>query len=138
MAGTGDEYPIHARQGEKKVPHFLHVLGLSTLNRYMDTQNAPKINGKRRATKTFCKTLREDPNFRLDAKRIGLTAFAVLFLDIAMVWLLRTSLVNDTNTHKLIVCISFATTMTAIWAVLCFVLRILEEFSSYLLERMNE
>ena len=104
----------------------------------MDTQNSPKFDGTRCPAKTFRETLRDDPDFRLDAKRIGLTGLAVLFLDIAMICLLRAGLVVDPNTHKLIVFMSFGSTMIVIYAVLCFVLRILEELSRYLIERMTE
>lgn len=104
----------------------------------MDTQDAAKLGGKRRPNKTFRETLRDDHGFHIAAKRIGLTSLAALLLDIAMIWLLRARLIEDPNTTELIAFTSFAATLVVIYGVLCFVLRILEEFSRYLLERMTE
>jgi len=104
----------------------------------MDTQKSPKSGGKRRAKMTSRETLRKDRVFRLDAKRIGRTASAALLLDVAMVWLARSGLADDPNTHQLVVLISFIATMIVVSAALCFALRVFEEFFSYVVDRMNE
>lgn len=105
---------------------------------YMDTHDAPKLGGKRRPKKTLRQTLRDDQEFRIAAKRIGLTSFAALFLDIATIWLLRARLIADPNTTELIAFVSFTATLVVIYGVWCFVLLILQELSHYLLGRMTE
>ena len=107
--------PTRAREIDSR----LTFARFGPLNRCMcmDIQDAPKLDGKRHPKKTFRQTLRDDQEFRIAAKRIGLTSFAALFLDIAMIWLLRARLIADPNTTDLLAFISFTATLVVIYGV---------------------
>ncbi len=103
----------------------------------MDTKIAPKPRGTRAAEKSFLETLREDPRFRLDAKRIGLIAMTALILDAVMFGLALSGLDYDANTHQVIVFASFVTTLIVVSAVVCLVMRVVDEFFSFYVDRIE-
>ena len=103
----------------------------------METQKAPKSRRTGSAEKTFLESLRADRKFRIDAKRIGLIAITALIVDTTIFALIRFGLYYDANTYTVILFASFVATWVVVSAIACFVIRVVDEFLSFLSARMK-
>ena len=103
----------------------------------MDTQNAPKPHGTRRAENNFLETLRRDPDFRRDASRTGLLAMIAFIVDAAMFGLIGSGREFDANTHQVIVFTSFVATSVVVSAIVWYVVRVTDEYCWFYIDRME-
>ena len=103
----------------------------------MKTKKAPNSTGSGSREKTFLEALRADIKFRLDAGRVIRFALVALFVRVSMSGLVRSDLADDANTYQVIVFASFAATLVIVSAIGWFVVRVVDEFVSFVLDRMN-
>ena len=101
----------------------------------MDTQNSPELQSARHSASLFLETLRTDRNFRLDMKRVGVIALTAVIVDTVMIGLALFDWVSDANTHQVIVFASFAATLVIAAAAVTFMIRVLDEFFRFCLDR---
>jgi uncharacterized membrane protein YcjF (UPF0283 family) len=103
----------------------------------MDTQNSSESPSSRHSASLFLETLRTDRIFRLDMKRVGVIALTAVIVETVMFALALTDWVSDDNTHQVIVFASFAATLVIVAAGVACVIRVLDEFFRFLLDRIN-
>jgi uncharacterized membrane protein YcjF (UPF0283 family) len=101
----------------------------------MDTQNSSKSPSARHSASVFLEALRTNGNFRLDMKRVGLIALTAVIVDTAMFGLALTDWISDANTHQVIVFASYAATLVIVAAAVTFVIRVLDEYLRFCLDR---
>ena len=104
----------------------------------MDTQNSSESQSARHSASLFLEALRTNRNFRFDMKRVGVIALTAVVIDAVMFGLALTHRVSDTNTYQVIVFASFAATLVIVAAGVSCVIRVLDEFFRFFLDRMNE
>ena len=109
------------------------------LDRYssMETKNTSKIQSTQRAAKSFLNKLREDPEFHVGAKRIGLIGLVALFLGTGMFFLARSGVIYDANTLEVVVFTALVATMVLVSAVICLAIRVMDELLSYIVDRVE-
>ena len=63
---------------------------------------------------------------------------SAVIVDAAMFRLVRTQLAADANAYQVFVFASFAATVVVIGAITCFVIRVVDEFLSFLVDRLGQ
>ena len=104
----------------------------------MDTQNSSESPGPWHSASLFLKAQRTDRKFRLDMKRVGAIALTAVIVEAVMFGLALTDLAADPNTYQVIVFASFAATLVIVAAAVTFIIRVLDDFFRFCLDRMNE
>lgn len=103
----------------------------------MKTKNASRIQTTVDASRSFVNELRQDQKFCMDAKRIGLIGLAALLLSAGMFALARSGLVYDVNALEVVVFTSIASAIVSAYAVISLAVRVMNEFSSYIVDHLE-
>lgn len=95
----------------------------------MDTNNGHSSANKSRAKKKgFRETLFTDRKFRDYAKRVVWITIGAVLVELVVLRLAQSELANDANTFKAIVIASFLAAMSISSAIVCFIVRIVDEY----------
>ena len=104
----------------------------------MDTQNTPESHGRRRAEKSFLKSLCGDSAFRRDASRTGIIAITALTVDAAMLGLIGSGRDVDANTLQVLVFASFVATLVVVSAIAWYVVRVIDEYFWFYINQFEQ
>jgi hypothetical protein len=103
----------------------------------MKTKKAPNSIGTGNSEMTFLEALRADRKFLRDAGRVIRIALTALLIEVSISGLVRSELAHDANTYQVIVFASFAAALVIVAGIGWFVVRVVDEFVSFVLDRMN-
>jgi hypothetical protein len=104
---------------------------------YMKAKKAPRSTGIGIREKTFLEALRADRKFRLDAGRVMRIALVAIVIEVSMLGLARLGLADDANTYQVIVFASFVAALVILSAIGWFIVRVIDEFTWFVFDRMN-
>lgn len=104
----------------------------------METQKTSESSGIGSGVMTFLGVLRTDSKFRLNAGRVMRIASVALVIEVAMLGLARSDLADDANTYQVICFALFVAVLVIISALGWFIVRVIDEFVWFVVDRMNQ
>ena len=103
----------------------------------MDTQNSSESPSARLSASLFLEALRTGRKVRFDMKRVGVIALIAVIVDTVMFGMAQTHWVSDANTYQVIAFAFFAATLVIVAAAVSCVIRVLDEFFRFYLDRAD-
>ncbi len=85
----------------------------------------------------FLRALWADKAFRVDAGQVIRITLVALVIEVSMLALARSDLAGDANTYQVLVFTSFVAALVIVSSIGWFVVRVVDEFVWFIIDRMN-